>query len=251
MNPQYAQYYKHPVIGNANPDFVTLHDSRLLEKHDPTRDLGLQCFEASHQLACTRTNQFRRDNCAVLQFEGDNVSGKQLLDYFKSAGCRHVLEKQDSEAVYVKYNPKSDMSLQIRKFWLNKYFHLKDCVNEGSYAIVNCQTSQYYRGISSNIDARENNHWFHFIRNIHSCYRLRRDIETTGIDNFIFVITGGVCEQDPEIIGMWIENHRQACHDAKNQIRQTQDPLIKDEAYTSTFNREIQEGMVFIGQILA
>lgn len=47
---------------------------------------------------------------------------------------------------------------------------------------------------------------------------------------------------------MSIENHRQACHDAKNQIRQTQDPLIKDEAYMITLAREIQEGMVFIGQ---
>lgn len=248
MNPQYAEDYKHPVIGNANPDFVTLHDSRLLENHDPTRDSGLECFEASDQRACTRTAQFRRENCAVIQFKGNKVTAHKLLDYFQSAGCRHVLEQQDSEAVYVKYNPKSDMSLQIRKFWLNKYFHLKDCVNEGSYAIINCQSGEFYRGISSNLGTRENNHWVHFIRNNHSCDRLRRDIETTGIDNFIFVITGGVCEENPEIIGMSIENHRQACHDAKNQIRQTQDPLIKDEAYMITLAREIQEGMVFIGQ---
>lgn len=50
LDPQYAEHNKHPSIGNANGRFVKLHDCRLLENHDPTRDWGLACFEKGDQI---------------------------------------------------------------------------------------------------------------------------------------------------------------------------------------------------------
>lgn len=152
------------------------------------------------QIVCTREHGITRENCATTQFKNNTLSPKQLLDQFKTVNCRQVVEQPNLEEVYAKYDPKSEKSLEIRNYWLTKYFHVRDCKGPGSYVIINCQTGQYYRGITLNLNGRQAQHWLKLVRGVYDCERMCADIDLYGIDNFVFVITGGVIEPNYDTI---------------------------------------------------